>query len=67
MSPQRLQYNYYVQVLMPFYAGKLLLLRDLNCAHAMFLVSNNSGNSYNVLAMHEVSKSLAFKLRCLKR
>ena len=46
MSPQRLQYNYYVQVLMPFYAGKLLLLRDLNCAHAMFLVSNTPGNSY---------------------
>ena len=48
-----------------FSAGKLLLC-DFYCAHAMFLVYNNPGNLNNVLAMHLVSNSFAFKLpRCL--
>ena len=43
-----------------FSAGKLLLC-DFNCVHAMFLVYNNPGNLNNVLAMHLVSNSFAFK------
>ena len=47
-----------------FSAGKLLLC-DFNCVHAMFLVYNNPGNLNNVLAMHLVPNSFAFKLpRC---
>ena len=51
-------------ILTLFPAGKLLL-RDFNCAYAMFLVYNNPGNLNNVLAMHLVPNSFAFKLpRC---
>ena len=45
---------------MSFSAGKPML-RDFNCAHAMFLVYNNPGNFVNVLAMHLVSNSFAFQ------
>ena len=44
-----------------FSAGKLLLC-NFNCAHTMFLVYNNPGNLNNVLAMHLVSNSFAFKI-----
>ena len=57
-------YNFrhnYVQVLTLFSAGKLLQC-DFNCVQAMFLVYNNPGNLNNVLAMHLVSNSFAFKL-----
>ena len=48
-----------------FSAGKLLLY-DFNCAHIMFLVYKTPGNVNNVLTMHLVSNSFAFKLpRCL--
>ena len=57
MSPQRLHYTIYVQVLTLFSAGKLLLLLcDLNSACIMFLVYNATGNSYDVLAMQLVSQ-----------
>ena len=48
---------------MSFLAGKLLL-RDqrLRLSLAMFVVSYNPGHTYDVLAMHVVSNSLASKL-----